>query len=113
VSETEKALRDIHDLLGRHLAGQIPTDLEPYQSVPIPPLPRRDGGAEQGPARIGPPYPPAPDPGREGEVERLRAELDRVRAELVRLHVGLGEAQAALENVVAGLRALTTVGPTP
>jgi hypothetical protein len=82
VSETEKALRDIHDLLGHHLL------------------------AEQDPARIGPPYPPAPDPGREGEVERLRAEL-------VRLHVGLGEAQAALENVVAGLRALTTVGPTP
>jgi hypothetical protein len=89
VSETEKALRDIHDLLGRHLL------------------------AEQGPARIGPPYPPAPDPPREGEAERLRAELDRVRAELVRLHVGLGEAQAALENMVAGLRALTTVGPTP
>jgi hypothetical protein len=89
VNETEKALRDIHDLLGRHLL------------------------AEQDPVRIGPPYPPAPDPAREGEAERLRAELDCVRAELVRLHVGLGEACAALENVVAGLRALTTVGPPP
>jgi hypothetical protein len=87
VSETEKTPRDVHDALGHALAGRVPAGIEPY--------------------------PPAPDPGREGEAERLRVELGRVRAELVRLHAGLGEAQAALENVVAGLRALTTAGPPP